>query len=70
MADEQKAWSDSRISKEEDQEDLLAYSKDRRFLLRRVSRDQAKVLASVLPAYHMVLLRLLLLRRRRLHLHG
>lgn len=48
-----KAWSDSRISKEEDQEDLLAYSKDRRFLLRRVSRDQAKVLASVLPAYYL-----------------
>jgi hypothetical protein len=51
---QQKAWSDSRIGKEEDQEDLLAYSMDKRFFLRRVSKDQAKVLVSILSAYYLV----------------
>jgi C4-dicarboxylate transporter len=51
----QKAWSDSRIVKEEDEEEVLvAYSKDRRFILQRVTSDQAKVLTSILPAYYAV----------------
>lgn len=50
----QKAWSDSKIGSEEDDDEIIAYSSDRRFVIHRISSDQAKVLANILPTYYMV----------------